>query len=87
MAEKNEKWTMTNGNHRTRGWTEDENGNWVPSLHDRRRVTTAGLEMYAENHGGMIHGPVVYKIIQMNSTDKADHHKLSKMVLAQLQQG
>lgn len=86
-AEKNEKWIMTNGNHRTRGWENTEEGFWTPSLHDRRRLTTAGLGLVAENYGGMIPGPLIYKVISLNSKDSADQKVLTEMVMAQMQQG
>ena len=42
---------LCRGNRTDRGWTQDENGNWVASVFDRRRIGVAEMSLVAEING------------------------------------
>lgn len=49
MAEnKAELKALCRGNRTDRGWTQNEDGNWVASVFDRRRIGVAELHLIAE---------------------------------------
>lgn len=62
---------LTNGRDRAKGWTQDENGNWIASAWDRRRVVTSTLNLLAERQGGVF-GPQVGMVILANATGPDD---------------
>lgn len=67
---------LCRGNRTDRGWTQTDEGNWVPSVHDRRRVAVAHVNALAENQGGAVFGPQVLGILQNNSTSGDDYAAL-----------
>lgn len=67
---------LTNGRDRAKGWTQDEAGNWTPSLHDRRRAAVAELNAVAEANGGVVHGPVMVATMLKHSTSKGDFEEM-----------
>ena len=72
------------GNDPARGWARDEDGNWVPSLHDRRRTVLSALTMLSESFGGGVPGPLVMGAISRNSRDRKDHSELRALVMRRL---
>lgn len=77
MAEnKAELKALCRGNRTDRGWESTEEGFWTPSVHDRRRVAVATLEMAAEKNDGVVHGPAIIQALQLNSTGPEDFETL-----------
>ncbi len=66
--------TLCRGNRTDRGWTQDEAGNWTPSVHDRRRVATAHMGLVAEANGlPGLPAPAVMSILSFHAKeDEAD---------------
>lgn len=75
MAEnKAELKALCRGNRTDRGWTQDESGNWVASVFDRRRIGVAEMNLVAEVNGMPgLPMPLVFQVlVQHHSTGDED---------------
>ena len=71
--DKNQLKLMCRGNNPDRGWEQTPEGNWTPSLHDRRRVTVAEANMAAAIlPDGIVPASSMYLIFHRNSRSEAD---------------
>lgn len=69
---------LCRGHEPDAGWVEDENGNWIPCISDRRRIVVAKLLLMALIFGGMAPLVAVSKMLEEQSTDEEDLEKLTK---------
>lgn len=63
---------LTNGRDRAKGWEQNEQGNWVASAHDRRRLATTVIKDVAASQGGNLFGPQIVVILSRFSKDETD---------------
>lgn len=68
---------LCRGHEPDAGWTKDENGNWIPSITDRRRIVVAKLFLLALIFGGMVPLVAVSKMLEEQSTDEEDLKNLT----------
>ena len=68
---------LCRGHEPDAGWTKDENGNWIPSITDRRRIVVAKLYLLALIFGGMVPLVAVSKMLEEQSTDEEDLKNLT----------
>ena len=66
---------LTGGRDRDKGWTQNDDGNWTPSVYDRRRVAVQAGVMLAEAHQAPVEAvlPVAFA---MNAVDQADFNEI-----------
>jgi len=68
---------LTGGRDRDKGWTQTPEGNWVPSLWDRRRVAVAEMQAVAEANGlPGVPLPIAQIAVVRNSTSMEDAGEL-----------
>jgi hypothetical protein len=66
--------SLTGNRDRDKGWAQTPEGNWVPSLFDRRRVAVAEMNLVAEvNHLPGVPGPLALQVlVEHHSTGEED---------------
>ena len=69
---------LTNGRDRSKGWAQDEAGNWLASAHDRRRMATSVVKDLAEKQGGVT-GPQILEVVGLMKVGE-DDPELLKLV-------
>lgn len=80
----NELTALTNDREIDLGWTQDEDGNWVVSGHDRRRLVTTELSAVAPLFNGFVPLVLVKGAIRRHSTSKEDGKNLEELLDAWL---
>lgn len=80
----NELTVLTANREIDKGWTLDENGNWVVSAHDRRRLVTTEAAAAAELFNGKVPLIMVKDSIRRHSTSKEDGKNLEELLDAWL---
>lgn len=70
---------LTRGHEADSHWVMTEDGNWTPSIWDRRRLVSATMNYIIETHGGM---PIatIPSIIASNSVDDYDAQHLAEKI-------
>lgn len=64
---------LTGGRDRAKGWTETPDGNWTPSVYDRRRLAFTEMILIAQiNELPGIPMPLVPVVLEKHSTDEDD---------------
>jgi hypothetical protein len=69
---------LCRGNRTDRGWVENEELTWTPSVFDRRRLAVTAIGMAAEVQGGQIHPAQIPQIFAIFATDQFDLAALAK---------
>ncbi len=69
--------TLCRGNRTDRGWTQNDEGQWTPSVHDRRRIAVAEMQVVAEVNGlPGIPEMLVPLVLVRHAVDEADAQAL-----------
>lgn len=80
---------LCRGNRTDRGWEQGADGNWTPSLHDRRRAAVAHMNLVAQVNGlPGLPGPAVISVLAHHAReDEADIAALISNFSAWMKQG
>lgn len=81
---KNDLTVLTNNREIDMGWTQNEDGNWVASGHDRRRLVTTDLSAVAPLFNGFVPLVLVQESIYRHSMSKEDGKNLKELLDAWL---